>query len=84
LLRSAEISGSSVLIADLWPISFLIGLVFHDLQPTVGQEDAVRALSTFVLATFLLAKFAPTLFVLNFVGELVVSWFLFHRQRHTV
>lgn len=80
LLGSTGVSDSSVLVADLWSVSFLVGLVFHDLQSAVGQEDSVRALSTFVLATFLLAKFAPTVCVLNFVRELVVSWFLFHRQ----
>jgi hypothetical protein len=80
LLWSTGISGSSVLVADLWSVSLLVSLVFHDLQAAIGQEDAVRALSTFVLAIFLLAKFAPTLCVLNFVGELVVSWFLFRRE----
>jgi hypothetical protein len=67
LLRSTGVSGSNVLVADLWPISFLIGLIFHDLQPAVGQEDAVRALSIFILATFFLAKFGSRLGVLDLI-----------------
>ena len=80
LLRSALVSAPNILVSNLWPESLLIGFVFHDLQPTIRQEHAVRALSMFVLSTFLLAKFAPRLGILDFVGELVVSWLLFSRQ----
>jgi hypothetical protein len=76
LLRSARISASNVLVTDLRPVSFLIGLILHDLQPAVGQEDAVRALSVFILATFFLAEFGSRLGVLDFVRVLVVCWFL--------
>ena len=80
LLRSALVSAPNILVADLWPVSLLIGFVFYDLQPTIRQEHTVRTLSMFVLSTFLLAKFASRLGVLDFIGELVVSWFLFSRQ----
>jgi hypothetical protein len=76
LLRSTRVSSSNVLIADLWPISFLIGLIFHDLQPTVWQEDAVRALCIIILATFFLAEFGSRFGVLDFIRVLVVSWLL--------
>jgi hypothetical protein len=84
LLRSALVSAPDILVADLWPVSLLIGFVFHDLQPTIRQEHAVRALSMFVLSAFLLAKFASRLGILDFVGVLVVSWLLFSRQAHTL
>jgi hypothetical protein len=84
LLRSTLVSAPNILVADLWPVSLLIGFVFHDLQPTIRQDHAVRALSIFVLSTFLLAKFAPRLGILDFVGELIVSWFLFSRQTQSL
>jgi hypothetical protein len=76
LLRPAGISGSSVLIADLWPVSFLIGLIFYDLQSTVWQEDAVGTLCIIVLATFLLAEFSSRFGVLDFIRVLVIGWLL--------
>jgi hypothetical protein len=84
VLRAALISAPNILVADLWPVSLLIGFVFHDLQPTIGQEHAVRALSMFVLSTFLLAKFASRLGILDFIRELVVSWFLFSRETQSL
>ena len=84
LLRSGVVSAPNILVADLWSISLLIRFVFHDLQPTIRQEHAVRTLSMFVLSTFLLAKFTPRLGILDFIGELVVSWFLFSRQAQSL